>query len=157
MSARFFCLILGSLLFVACGDDDGDDTDVTDEDMGMTSDEDMGPVTGDDMGPVADEDMGSTPGDDMGPITGDDMGTADEPSAEAIAFCDRFETTCEYDSGDAERYDDEAACTTYYDEAAVGCVGCIDTHLTNAETMGLNHCPHAMGMGPCNGPCSAAP
>jgi len=68
-------------------------------------------------------------------------------SAEAIAFCGRYETTCMF--GGADRYTDEAACVDAYDND--GQSACYETHLTNAENGdAATHCPHATGIGLCN-------
>ena len=68
-------------------------------------------------------------------------------SAEAIAFCDRYETTCTF--GGADRYPDEAACLVAYDTS--GQSACYETHLSNAEGGdAATHCPHATGIGLCN-------
>jgi hypothetical protein len=68
-----------------------------------------------------------------------------------MAFCATYETACMY--GGAERFADEAACLSYYDDAAAGCQTCITMHVGFVATMGVSHCPHAMGAGPCSGPC----
>jgi len=68
-------------------------------------------------------------------------------SAAAIAFCDRYETTCTF--GGANRYADEAACLDAYDTS--GQSACYETHLANAEAGdAATHCPHATGIGLCN-------
>ncbi len=124
---------LALALAPACGDDDdgGGGTD----DAG-TGGEDAG--TGGDAGPRP----------DAGPV---DAGIG----SGAATFCSGYETTCGYDDSAANRFDDEAACLSFYEGAATGCVTCIETHLTNA--MGGNvelHCPHATGVeAPCLTPC----
>lgn len=68
-------------------------------------------------------------------------------SAEAIAFCARYETTCTF--GGVDRYADEAACLDAYDNS--GQSACYETHLGLAETMDpADHCPHATGIDLCN-------
>jgi len=68
-------------------------------------------------------------------------------SAKAMAFCDRYETTCGF--GEAERYADEAACLDAYDNSEQS--DCYETHLANAEGGdAATHCPHATGIRLCN-------
>jgi hypothetical protein len=45
------------------------------------------------------------------------------------------------------RFDDMAACTSYYDAASTACTTCLMTHLGLAEADADTHCPHATGMG----------
>ena len=146
----------------ACGDDDDGTTPGMDSGMGGV---DSGGGGTDSGGGGTDSGGGGTDSgmtmDDAGG-GGDDAGTMTDSggmaSAEAIAFCTLYETTCTY--GGMSRYGDEDTCLTEYDAADMGCQDCIDDHLMNAVTMDADtHCPHATttaspaAMGPCREPC----
>jgi hypothetical protein len=151
----------------ACGDDD--DGGTTGVDSGMVGVDsggggvDSGGGGVDSGGGGTDSGMAGTDsgmaGDDAGPMpdTGMMMG-----SAEAIDFCNRYETACTF--GAMRRYGNEAACIEGYDMAAEGCVTCIEMHLGLVEAMPGDadyanmHCPHATTTLPDGqmGPCGAA-
>jgi len=66
-------------------------------------------------------------------------------SAEAIAFCNDYETICTF--GGDDRWADEAACLTAFDTS--GESACYTTHLGLAAGDAETHCPHATGIGEC--------
>jgi hypothetical protein len=78
---------------------------------------------------------------------GEGGGGGSGASAEAMAFCAQYETTCTF--GGVDRYADEADCLDAYDNS--GQSDCYDTHLGLAQTMDPDtHCPHATGIGECS-------
>ena len=156
MRALLTLVTVAALATVGCGDDDDEvpvDMRATPDMVtgnDMTAGEDMS--TNDDMS--TDDDMGTT-GPDM--VTTDpDMNTSDDQGmgSGADAFCAMFDEVCGYDDTEDNRFDDQEACTGFYNDGSAGCQECITMHLMLAEEMGLNHCPHTMGQGPCSGPCT---
>ncbi len=96
----------------------------------------------------------STPRGDAG-ASDTDAASADAgntASDEAIAYCTGYSAVCTY-SSDANRFDDERTCARFYDAASAACRACLATHQELAGTEPATHCPHAMGMGPCEGDC----
>jgi len=151
---RYFFLALVLALGVGCGDDDGG------TDSGMMMDGGGDDAGGDDAGgdDAGGDDAGGDDagGDDAG---GDDAGTDDAgtddaggASEEAISHCAMNEETCGF--GEADRHADEAACLAFYDTHTAACQECIMTHLGLAADNAETHCPHTLGMGPCNAACS---
>src|SRR5687768_13501730 len=131
----YLCATVIGLLALACGDDDGGTPAV-------------------DAPPAGNVDGASTA--DAAPGTADapPAGVDADPAAAAMAFCDGFDTTCEY-GGDG--FNNEAACLGYFNEASATCRTCIVTHLDNANGPDnanpadddLSHCSHTWGEGPC--------
>lgn len=135
----------------ACGDDDGPagtvdsgtsgDSGMAGTDSGMTG-ADSG-MTGTDSG-MTSTDAGPMPDVGMMPDTGM------MASADAEAFCDDFEDTCDYGGA---TFADRDACLAFYDDAAIACETCITTHLGLAGDDPDTHCPHVAGNGPCDAAC----
>ena len=78
-------------------------------------------------------------------------GGAGGASAQAIAFCDRYEASCTY-GGD--NYDDRADCLASFDGYDAARQQCVTDHLGLAEGSApgdtrVLHCGHAAGLPPC--------
>jgi hypothetical protein len=135
---RFLTVLVltGALAIVGCGDDETNGTGGSGGD-GATGGGTAG--TGGGTGGVG----GGTGGTGGG-------GGMNGGSADAKAFCTRYEPTCGF--GTSERYEDEDDCIAMYDSFSGPKTDtdskqyCVEEHLTNAEgTMPDFHCPHATG------------
>ncbi len=81
---------------------------------------------------------------------GGDGGSA---SAAAMAFCTGYEAACGY-AMMPTRFNDEAACLSFYDMGSMDCTTCLSTHLTAAATDAAAECPNATGRGDCETACT---